>query len=82
MAGLILGSIIGVVNAWFREFVGGIFFLIIAVAHSTFAFIEAGHNTGLAMLISGSPFLLIGFLFIAAWWSSVTAKPSASGRLS
>jgi len=80
MTCLISSSIIGVVIAWFREFIGGIFILFIAIAHSTFAFIVAGHNKGLAMLISGGPFFAIGFLFIAAWRSSMTSKRSTNGR--
>ncbi len=70
MAILIFSSIFGVIIAWFRELEGGIFLLIVAIAHSTFAFIVAGRNKGLAMLISGGPFFVIGSLFIATWWRS------------
>jgi len=80
MAGLVTGPIIGVVIAWFREFIGGIFLLFIAIAHSIFAFIDAGHNKGLAMLISGGPFFVIGLLFIVAWRSSMISKRSTNGR--
>lgn len=70
MAILIFSSIFGVLVAWFRELEGGIILLIVAIAHSTFAFIVAGRNKGLAMLISGGPFFVIGSLFIATWWRS------------
>lgn len=70
MAILIFSSIFGVLVAWFRELEGGILLLIVAIAHSTFAFIVAGRNKGLAMLISGGPFFVIGSLFIATWWRS------------
>jgi hypothetical protein len=67
---LIFSSIVGVIVAWFRELEGGIVLIIVAIAHSTFAFIVSGHNRGLAMLISGGPFFIIGSLFIATWWRS------------
>jgi hypothetical protein len=70
MAVLIVSSILGVVIAWLRELEGGLIILVIAIAHSTFALIEAGHNKGLAVLISGGPFFVIGSLFIATWWRS------------
>ncbi|MBE9472911.1 MAG: hypothetical protein IMY75_12490 [Chloroflexi bacterium] len=70
MAGLITTSALGVLIAWWREGIGGIILVICAAAHSTFAYIVAGHNKGLAMLISGGPFLLIGSLFLAVWWRS------------
>ncbi|UCF59670.1 MAG: hypothetical protein JSV37_07825, partial [Anaerolineaceae bacterium] len=70
MAILIFSSIFGVLVAWFRELEGGIILLIVTIAHSTFAFIVAGRNKGLAMLISGGPFFVIGSLFIATWWRS------------
>ncbi len=70
MAGLITTSALGVLIAWWREGIGGIILVICAAAHSTFAYVVAGHNKALAMLISGGPFLLIGALFLAVWWRS------------
>jgi hypothetical protein len=78
MAILILSSIFGVIVAWFRELEGGIIILVVAVAHSTFALIEAGRNKGLAMLISGGPFFVIGSLFIATWWRSKRSNLSTN----
>ena len=70
MAGLIVASALSVLVAWWREGVGGALVVVCAVAHSTFACFAAGHNRGLAILISGGPFLLIGVLFLASWWRS------------
>ena len=70
MAGLIITSVLGVLIAWRRERIGGTILVICAVAHSTFAYIAAGHNKGFAMLISGGPFLLIGALFLTSWHKS------------
>jgi hypothetical protein len=68
MAVLIVSSILGVVIAWLRELEGGLIIMTVAIAHSTFAWIEAGHNKSLAVLISGGPFFVTGSLFIATWW--------------
>ena len=70
MATLIFSSIFGVIVAWFREFEGGIILLVVAIAHSINALIVAGRNKGLAIAISGGPFLIIGSLFLAAWLQS------------
>jgi len=74
MTGLIITSTLGVLIAWWREGIGGTVLVICAVAHSTFAYIVAGHNKGFAMLISGGPFSLIGILFLASWWRSRVEK--------
>lgn len=78
MAILIVSSIIGVAISWLRELEGGIILLVVAIAHSTFALIEAGRNKGFAMLISGGPFFVIGSLFIAAWWRSKKSNLSTN----
>ncbi len=73
MAGLVISSTLGVLIAWWRDGLGGLILVICAIAHSTFAYFSSGHNTGLAMLISGGPFLLSGILFRASWsrsWKS------------
>ncbi|HEY70359.1 MAG TPA: hypothetical protein G4O08_07240 [Anaerolineae bacterium] len=67
MAGLILCSTAAFIVAWWREGIGGVFLMVAGIAHSTFALFSAGHNVGLAMLISGGPFLLIGGLFLMGW---------------
>ena len=70
MAGLIITLVLGVLIAWWREGIGGTILVICAVAHSTFAYVVTGHNKGLAMLVSGGPFLLIVILFLASGWRS------------
>jgi hypothetical protein len=67
MVGLILCSTAAFIVAWWREEIGGVLLLIVGAAHSTFALFSAGHNIGLAMLISGGPFLLVGVLFLIGW---------------
>jgi hypothetical protein len=64
MAGLILYSTAAFIVAWWSERIGGVLLLLAGIAHSTFALFSAGHNIGLAMLISGGPFLLVGTLFL------------------
>ncbi len=66
MAGLITGSLLSMLVAWFREGVGGMLLLVCGVAHSTFAYFAAGRNIALAMAISGGPFLVLGILFLLA----------------
>jgi len=68
MTGLIPASALSVLITWRQEEIGGTLLLICAIAHSTFEYFASGHNQGLAMLISGGPFLLVGILFLASWW--------------
>ena len=75
LACLIVASFLGVAIAWWREGLGGAVVLGCAVAHSTFAYFAAGHSRGLAMLVSGGPFFLIGALFLASWRCSGKARP-------
>ena len=70
MAALISTSVLGVVVAWLREGVGGLILVMVAAAHSTFAYVAAGHNRGFAMLISGGPFLVTSSLFLVVWYRS------------
>jgi hypothetical protein len=61
---------LSVLIAWWRDGLGGTLVVVCAIAHSTFAAIASGHHHGLAVLISGGPFLLVGILFLASWWRS------------
>lgn len=74
MAALIVASAAAVAVAWRREGVGGAAVLGCGAAHSTFAYLSSGHHRGLAILISGGPFLLGGALFLAAWRRSRAAR--------
>jgi hypothetical protein len=53
--------------SWWREGLGGALVTGFAVAFSIFGYFSAGHNRGLAMLISGGPFLLVGVLTLVSW---------------
>lgn len=68
LTGLIIVSAVSVAIGWWREGLGGVLLLIVAVVYSTFAYLASGHNRGLAMSISGGPFLVVGLLFLASWW--------------
>lgn len=68
LTGLIVASVIGTAVGWYRERLGGFLLVMIAIAHSTFAYFAAGHNKGLAMAVTGGPFLIVGVLFLASWW--------------
>ncbi len=74
LAGLIVTSALAVALAWWRGSIGGIVVIACGAAFSTFAYFTAGHNKGLAMLISGGPFLVAGILFLASWWRSRTSS--------
>lgn len=67
---LIVASVLGILIAWWREAAGGAVVLICGMAHSLFAFVSARHSKLFAVSISGGPLLVIGCLFLAAWWRS------------
>lgn len=73
MGTLMTSSIIGVIVCWFREGLGALIVLAVAVAHTVFAYTVAGHNKGFAVAVSGGPFFIIGALFLACWWRSRSA---------
>jgi hypothetical protein len=81
MAVLMVTSISGVCLAWWREGTGGTVVLLSGVAHSTFAYFAAGHNTAYAMLISGGPFLLIGSLFLTSYYRSEIMRMNVQATL-
>jgi hypothetical protein len=65
--GALLGVLIvtcatGVVLAWWRARLGGVVLTLAGAALCVFAYITAGHNKGLAVLVSGAPFFLAGIL--------------------
>jgi hypothetical protein len=65
---LVVASALGVLIGWWKEESGGIALVTVATIFSAFAWVTAGHNKGLALLISGGPFLVAGILFLMAWW--------------
>jgi hypothetical protein len=64
LAGLILASAISVAAAWRWERAGGAAVVACGLAHAIFAAVAAGHNRGLAILVTGVPFLIAGALFL------------------
>jgi hypothetical protein len=66
MMSLIAISIAGVAIAWWNDLLGGWLLLIVGTVYSVFAYLAAGHNKGLAMLVSGAPVLITGILFLAS----------------
>jgi hypothetical protein len=58
---------LGVGIAWWKEGAGGIMLVVLSLAFSIFACIEANHNRVLAALLSGVPFLVVGILFVVTW---------------
>jgi len=61
---LIILIILGFILAWFEKRVGASIMVIDSVALCVFAYLTAGHHKLLAVLFSGSPFLLSGILFL------------------
>jgi hypothetical protein len=61
---MVAGTTIGVLTSWINERRGGVITLLFGIAFCTFALISSGHNHALAMLTSGGPFILVGFLFL------------------
>lgn len=51
---------------WIRGRLGGRIALFYGSAFGVFAYFSAGHNHGLAVLVSGVPFLLLGAFFLWA----------------
>lgn len=74
---LVAASALGVFIGWWKEAIGGVILVTVAMTFSAFAWVTAGHNKGFAMLISGGPFLVAGTLFLVSWWR--TGKQAATG---
>lgn len=64
MGTLVSGNIAGVILAWFREREGGIVLGCFSSALSIFAYFSAGRNNLFAVLISGTPFLVVSIMFL------------------
>lgn len=65
---LIITITILTVLAWRWEQQAGALLLLCGISLSLFALNTAGRNHISAMLVSGAPFILSGFLFIASAW--------------
>jgi hypothetical protein len=66
LAALVITSSVGVAIAWRRARLGGGVVAVGGLALCIFAFVTAGFNKGLAMAVSGGPFLVAGALFLAS----------------
>jgi len=67
LTALIVSSAVGVLIAWMREGIGGLVVTFCGAAHSIFAYVVAGHNKGVAMMLAGIPLLIAGILFLVSW---------------
>ena len=67
MASVIVAFLLDVLVAWWREGIGGIVLVIVAVAYSIFALISYSHSSGLAVLTPGGSWFLVGGLFPITW---------------
>jgi len=66
LAGLVAVNVFGLFLAWRRAKPGITVLLVGAVSLSGFAYVTAGHNEWIAVLMTGGPFLLSGILFWCA----------------
>jgi len=67
---LIAASAVSVAVAWWREGIGGLLLLVCGVALGAFAGITAAHSRGVAVLLAGSPLVVVGVLFVGSWWGA------------
>jgi len=63
---LILVAVLGVVMVWWRERQGATILVADGLALGVFALLTAGRNRGLAVLVSGAPFIFAGLLLLAS----------------
>jgi len=59
---LVAVNVLGVILAWWRERLGWIVLVVGGAAMCVFAWVSAGRNRVLAVLVSGAPFLVSGIL--------------------
>jgi hypothetical protein len=73
MTALICLSAAGALIGWRSEGFGGAILVVVGLAHSLLALLAAGRNKGLAVLVSGVPFLIVGTLFLLYWRLAIRA---------
>jgi hypothetical protein len=66
LAILVVANGAGAALAWWREWIGGTVLIVAGAALCLFAYLTAGRNKGVAVLVSGAPFLLAGALILAS----------------
>ena len=64
LGALVTCAVLGVLAAWWKERIGGLVLVLAGSALCVFAYLTAGHNKLLAVLVSGGPFLAAGILFL------------------
>jgi hypothetical protein len=64
LGALIVACLAGVGLAWWRVRLGGVVLAVAGVALCVFAYLSAGRNQWVAVLVSGAPFALSGVLLL------------------
>jgi hypothetical protein len=63
-------SIFCVILAWHKEGLGGFVMFLWGILITIFAAVDSGAYLAISILVSGLPFLIAGFFFLASWWLS------------
>lgn len=66
LTALVLANVVGVALACWKGRIGGTVLVVAGIALCVFAYVSAGHNKGVAVLVSGAPFLLAGVLLLVS----------------
>jgi hypothetical protein len=70
LAGMVITSMLSVLVAWWRAKLGGIVMILWGLAFTMIAYLTSRPYEVTSMLVTGVPFLIAGFLFLASGWSS------------
>lgn len=61
-------SVFSVILAWWHEGIGGGIMLFWGLAFTTIAYVTSQPQHVFSMMVTGVPFIIAGFLFLASWW--------------
>lgn len=78
---MIILAVVVTAVAWWRAGAGGFLMILFGLAFSSFAYISAGRNEWLAVLVSGVPFLVAGIFFLVSWRQSQPSHNNAAGPM-
>lgn len=78
LVGLVTGTILSVLAAWWNEWIGGFLMVLWGVAFAGITYLTSCSQQGTVILVVSLPFLGDGSLFIASWISEM-ALSSQSG---
>jgi hypothetical protein len=70
LAGFVIASVLSVLIAWRREYIGGFVMILWGLAFAAIAYVTSRPQQVFSMLVSGVPFLLSGSLFLVSGWLS------------